>query len=383
MIDFAKGPGSGAHPGEAHGSGSLALPLYQDPRPLEAVPTRAPHDASAMLDSHGRIIRDLRMSITDRCNFRCVYCMDPEQTFAPSATLMNPAEIARIAGACVRLGVRKIRITGGEPTVRSDLVEIITRLRALGSDLDLAMTTNGSLCDPASLAAWRRAGLNRLTFSLDSLDPERFAALTRSRVTPAAVLSAIEAARAAGFAPLKVNAVVIRGCNDAEVGDLAELALTRGLSMRFIEFMPLDASRTWDRARMVPAAEIVARIAARFPIELLGRDGGDDASTAKVYGFVDAAGGVIPGAGTVGVIAPITAPFCGACQRLRVTADGKVRPCLFSTQEWDILGLLRAGATDADLGRRLIDATWTKQPGHGIGDANFAQPARPMSAIGG
>jgi GTP 3',8-cyclase len=338
------------------------------------VPPPAPVRAGALIDSHGRAIRDLRLSITDRCNFRCVYCMDPDTPLLPKGELLTPAELLRVARVCVGLGVRKVRITGGEPTVHPELEAIIAGVADAGAP-DIAMTTNGMLVDENRCRAWRSAGLTRLTFSMDSLDPLRFAAITRSSCSPARVIGAIEAALGAGFESVKVNAVVVRGLNEDQVVPLAGLARRLGVEMRFIEFMPLDSGHRWDHSRVVPAAEIIQTIGAEFPLTPLGRD--DPSATALDYDFADGAPGCI------GVIAPVTRPFCGACSRLRVTADGKVRPCLFSREEWDLRPLLRSGAGDGEVARFLADSTWTKQKGHGISLEGFVQPQRTMSAIGG
>jgi cyclic pyranopterin phosphate synthase len=329
-----------------------------------------------MIDSFGRTIRDLRLSITDRCNFRCVYCMEPDVRFMDPAHLLSVEEMARLVRVCASLGVEKVRLTGGEPTVHPDLTRIIREVsRAAGPAADVAMTTNGSIMDEASLADWRGAGLRRITVSIDTLDPASFAAITRARATPQQVIEGLHAAARAGFAPIKANAVVVRGFNEDQVPALARLARDLDLDMRFIEFMPLDSAHAWDPSRLVPASEIVDRIGAVYPLRPADRD--DPASTALVYRFADGA------PGRIGVIAPVTRSFCGACSRLRITADGKVRPCLFSVQEWDIRPLLRNGADDEALAHFLADATWTKQAGHGIATPGFVQPDRPMSAIGG
>ncbi len=332
-----------------------------------------------MVDSHGRVIRDLRLSITDRCNFRCVYCMDPGVRFMDRSELLDAQELVRVARVCVGLGVDTVRVTGGEPTLHPDLEEIIGGVAGLagpdGAALDVAMTTNGSLMDERRLTAWRRAGLRRITISIDSVDPRRFASMTRSRTTSDRVLAGIEAALAAGLRPVKLNAVVVRGYNEYEVVGLAELARRFAVEMRFIEFMPLDSRHEWSMNRVVPATEIIARISAAHPLTPLGRE--DESSTSLVYEFADGA------PGRIGVIAPVSRPFCGACSRLRVTADGKVRPCLFSNTEWDLRPLLRGGADDEQIAQFLVDATWTKQSGHGISSPRFTPPDRPMSAIGG
>jgi len=327
-----------------------------------------------MIDSHGRTIRDLRISITDRCNFRCVYCMEPDVRFAPRNSMLTTDEFIRVAAIAVSLGVRKVRLTGGEPTLHPGLTKIIAGIRDATS-VEIAMITNASLLTSAALLEWKAAGLARVTISIDSLDPGRFARLTRSSSSPHAVLAGVEACLAVGLTPLKLNAVLIRGFNDDEATDLAGLARRYGVEMRFIEYMPLDSGYAWDSSRWVAAAETRAAIERRFP--LVACDDDDPSSTARTFTFADGA------PGRIGFIAPVSSPFCGACSRLRLTADGKVRPCLFSTTEWDLRALLRSGASDTRLADFLIDATWTKQPGHGIASPTFQQPARPMSAIGG
>jgi len=342
--------------------------------------SRAVHAPPRLIDSHGRTIRDLRLSITDRCNFRCLYCLDPGAAFMPADRLLSDDELVRLARVCVGLGVRKIRLTGGEPTLHPRLAGVIERLAALPID-DLAMTTNGSRCDAASLRAWRDAGLRRITFSLDAVEPEAFARLTRSATPVERVVRAIADARSAGFAaggPIRVNAVLLRGVNEDQIVPLARLARDLGVEVRFIEFMPLDDARGWSLDALVPAAEVIRRVAEAFPIVPMGRE--SEASTAEAFAFADR--GAASGAG-VGVIAPVTRAFCGACSRLRITADGQVRPCLFSREEWDARGLMRSGGSDEDLASLMADATWRKQAGHGITAAGFAQPERTMSAIGG
>jgi GTP 3',8-cyclase len=354
----------------------IGLPvLSQSPRPdgRAAAPVEA-HQAGRMIDSHGRAIRDLRLSITDRCNFRCLYCMDPNVRFRPCEELLSIDEMVRLASVCTSLGVEKIRLTGGEPTVHPRLEEIIARFAALPI-VDLAMTTNGSRLEVARLERWRSAGLSRITVSIDSIDPGRFAAITRSTASPQRVVDGIAAAVHMGYTAVKVNAVVVRGMNEDDVIALAGLARRLGIEMRFIEYMPLDASRAWDRSRLVPAAEIIERIERAYPLVAAGRT--EESSTSLSYTFADGA------PGRIGIIAPVTRPFCNACSRLRITADGQVRPCLFSHSEWDIRPLLRGGADDDQLSRFLIDVTWSKQAGHGISSSGFQQPERSMSAIGG
>jgi len=327
-----------------------------------------------LIDSHGRTIRDLRISITDRCNFRCVYCMEPGVRFAPRDELLTLDEIVRVARIAESLGVRKVRLTGGEPTLHPELAAIIAGIRRTSS-VEIAMITNASRLSRAALRTWKAAGLDRVTISLDTLRPDRFARLTRSGSSPEAVLAGVEACLAEGLTPLKLNAVLIRGFNDDEAVDLAGLARRYGVEVRFIEFMPLDSGHAWDAARWVPAAETRAAIGRRFALAPTGND--DLSGTARTFAFADGS------PGRIGFIAPISSPFCGACSRLRLTADGKVRPCLFSTTEWDLRTPLRGGASDEELAEFLIDATWTKQVGHGIASPDFRQPERPMSAIGG
>lgn len=358
---------------------NISLPQFNGPPPASGEPAPPPapdriRTAQRLVDSHGRTIRDLRISITDRCNFRCTYCMEPDVRFAPQESLLTPAEIVRVARVAASLGVRKIRLTGGEPTLHPALTEIITGIRA-AAEVEIAMISNASRLDLASLRSWKASGLARMTISIDSLRPDRFAGLTRSTASPADVLAGIEMCKTAGLTPLKLNAVLIRGFNNDEAADLAGLARRFGVEMRFIEFMPLDSGHNWDSSKWVSAAETRAAIEARFP--LVACDDDDPSSTARTFAFADGA------PGRIGFIAPVSSPFCGACSRLRVTADGKVRPCLFSTTEWDIRRPLRSGASDERIAEFLIDSAWTKQKGHGIATPEFRQPQRPMSAIGG
>ena len=336
-----------------------------------------------LVDSHGRVIRDLRLSITDRCNLRCVYCMEPDVRFAAREEILDASELERVVRTAVGLGVEHVRLTGGEPTVRGDLLEIIARVAAIDGVRDLALTTNGTRASAEAMRAWKNAGLRRLTVSLDAVDEATFARMTRGAsegVSAAAVIAAIEGAVALGLGPVKVNAVVIRGRNEAEVPRLARLARELGVEMRFIEFMPLDSGHHWDPSLLVPASEIVDLASEAGELVPLGR--GAASSTSEGFAFRDA-----PHV-RIGVIAPVTRPFCGACSRLRVTADGKVRPCLFSLDEFDLRDVLRdrgldERARDAALADVLLDATWRKQRGHGISAPDFRQPDRPMSAIGG
>ncbi len=323
-----------------------------------------------LVDGYGRVHRDLRISVTDRCNFRCTYCMPAEGlAWLPRADVLTFEELERVARLLVeRHGIRSIRLTGGEPTVRAHLPELVRQLAAL--PVDLALTTNGAtLADVAvELAA---AGLRRVNVSLDSLQPERFAALTR-RDALSDVLAGIDAALAAGLAPVKVNAVVLAGVNDDEVLDLAAYGRDRGVQVRFIEFMPLDADGAWRPDLVVPQAAIVERIHAVFPLEPVTRG----SEPAARFRYLD-------GAGEVGVIPSVTAPFCEQCDRLRLTADGQLRSCLFSVEDHDLRGLLRGGASDDELSDAIEGCVAAKWRGHAINQVHFVRPHRSMSQIGG
>jgi cyclic pyranopterin phosphate synthase len=323
-------------------------------------------------DKFGRQITDLRISITDRCNFRCVYCRsaDPEN-YRDHDEILSWPELDRLARVFLRLGIRKIRITGGEPLVRDGVEDYIARLRALGVE-DLSMTTNGHLlaerCD--RLIA---AGLRRINISLDSLDCAKFERITRTK-SFATVMGGIDAAQKSRLAPAKVNAVLVRGLNDDEVESFAEFARDRSVIMRFIEFMPLDADRHWTRDLVVPAAEIYARIHARWPLVQIPHERSE---TARKYRFTDGA------PGEIGLIAPVTQPFCGHCSRIRLTADGKLRTCLFSKDDHDLRSMLREGASDEDLIAYITSIVLEKEEGHRINEPGFVPPSRTMVFIGG
>jgi cyclic pyranopterin phosphate synthase len=324
-----------------------------------------------LVDGHGRVVRDLRLSVTDRCDLRCAYCMPAEGLpWLPREDLLTYEELARIARVAVeRFGFDGIRVTGGEPLVRARLERLVEMLAPLG--VDLALTTNGiKLADhAASLAA---AGLGRVTVSLDTLDATTFRELTR-RDGLDRVLLGIDAALAAGL-PVKVNAVVIRGVNEFEVTDLAAFGRARGVGVRFIEFMPLDADGAWSRDAVVPAAEIRDRIDAVFPIR--AERVSDASEPARRYRYAD-------GIGDVGFIASVTEPFCGDCDRMRLTADGKLRACLFALEETDVRSVLRGGGSDDDLAGVLTGVAAGKWLGHHIGAVDFIAPERSMSRIGG
>ena len=365
---------------------SLGMPV-----PLRAVAADAParpHGERALLDRFGRTATDLRISLTDRCNLRCTYCMPAEGLpVLPAQQLLQRDEIARLTRIAVQqLGVRQVRFTGGEPLLRRDLVEIIEACAALDPRPEISLTTNaiGLTSRVDALAA---AGLDRINVSLDSVHPETFQQITR-RPFLTRVLAGIDAAAAAGLELIKINAVLVRGVNDTQAGELLAWALDGGHQLRFIEQMPLDADHSWSRSDMVTAAEIRARLEERFVLvpDEEPRDGAP-AELWRVYARDERAGnGAAPtGAplGRVGIIASVTEAFCADCRRTRLTAEGGVRSCLFSHTETDLLGPLRAGATDDDLAALWRDAMWAKPKGHGMGSDTFVQPDRTMSAIGG
>ena len=330
-----------------------------------------------LVDSFGRVVRDLRISVTDRCNFRCTYCMPAEgMTWLDRSEVLTYEEIERVARICVEtFGVDSLRLTGGEPTVRAHLPQLISKLAALrlpdGTKPDIALTTNGATLRNIALEL-RNAGLDRINVSLDSLKPERFFAMTR-RDELHNVLAGIAEAQIAGFSPMKVNAVVERGANDDEILDLVRYGRDNNVEVRFIEFMPLDATNEWERNKVVSQDEIVATIAADFPLELMPSRG---AAPADRWRFLD-------GKGTVGVIPSVTHPFCGDCDRVRLTSDGQFRTCLFATDESDIRALLRNGGTDDEIAELIQVAVGAKWAGHQINQVNFIRPNRSMSQIGG
>ncbi|RLK52933.1 GTP 3',8-cyclase MoaA [Microbacterium telephonicum] len=338
-------------------------------------------DAGALVDRFGRVHRDLRISLTDRCSLRCTYCM-PEQgnEWLAKSSILSTDEIVRIAQVAASAGITTFRLTGGEPLLRADIVDVVRRLAALdgpGGPVEVALTTNGIRLGEF-LPALQDAGLSRLNISIDTLDRERFRALTR-RDRLDDVRAGIAAAAASDLRPLKLNAVAMRGVNDDELADLVAFALDHGAQMRFIEQMPLDAGHTWDRQSMVTREEILDALAARWTLNPIPGRGGAPAERFELAGVTTADG--TPA--SVGVIASVTAPFCGACDRLRLTADGQLRNCLFSLDEYDVLPLLRSGAADADLDAALRDCVAGKLPGHAIDDPGFLQPPRGMNAIGG
>jgi len=325
-----------------------------------------------LVDRYGRIHEDLRISVTDRCNLRCVYCMSEEgMTFLPRSELLSFEEIVRVANVAKSLGVTAIRLTGGEPLVRKGIASLISQLSEIGFD-DLALTTNGmQLAAQAQKLA--DAGLTRVNVSCDSLRADRFEAIRR-RGDLATVLGAMDAAEAAGLTPVKVNVVLLRGNNDDEILDFATFARQTGRVVRFIEFMPLDAQGQWDRTQLVPGHEIFERINAVWPLQAVGDL--DGPAPAERFRFAD-------GLGEIGLISSVTQPFCGTCNRLRLTADGSIRNCLFSDDEYSVRDVVRADGSDDEIENLLRRAVWAKFPGHAINEPSFLRPARSMSMIGG
>jgi cyclic pyranopterin phosphate synthase len=347
-------------------------------------------------DSFGRIMRDLRVSLTDRCNFRCLYCLpeteeaanfyrtrfDAEKNPRPKplplprhklrTELLSFEEIERVVRIAAELGIQKIRLTGGEPLLRNDIEHLIARIARLPGIEDLALTTNAFLF-PKKGEALRDAGLKRVSFSMDSLDRENFKKMT-GRDGLAEVLASIRLAKELGMEPVKVNAVVIRGLNDHEIEALAHFAVDQEISFRFIEFMPLDSSRGWLKDLVVPGREILQRLRTRFDLEPVVS--GNASETARRWKFRDSKA-------EIGIIAPVTEPFCGHCNRIRLTADGKIRTCLFSLHEHDLRDLMRTGAPDDLIATALRRIVWEKEPRHHIGEPEFVQPERTMSCIGG
>jgi cyclic pyranopterin phosphate synthase len=331
------------------------------------MPTSGP-----LVDPFGRVHDDLRISVTDRCNLRCTYCMPDEgMTFLPRSMLLSFDEIVRVATVARALGVTSVRLTGGEPLVRRGLPELVSRLADVGLD-DLALTTNGVLLAEQAQAL-ADAGLDRVNVSCDSLRAERFGTIRR-RGDVSTVLRSMDAAEAAGLSPVKVNVVLLRGHNDGEVLDFAAFARDTRRPVRFIEYMPLDADGAWARDQLVPGDEVLRRIEARWPLEPVATDPGP--APARSFRFAD-------GHGEIGLISSVTQPFCGTCNRLRLTADGAIRNCLFSDDELDARAVLRHRGTDDELALMLRRAVWGKHPGHGINDPGFLRPARSMSMIGG
>jgi GTP 3',8-cyclase len=351
--------------------------------------------SAGLVDSHGRVMRDLRVSLTERCNFRCLYCLPETEEAAnfyrvkmgvsnesktpfvfklperPRHEILSFEEIERIVRIAAELGVQKVRLTGGEPLLRRDLPDLVRRIARIPGIEDLAMTSNGFLFEKLGRDLVR-AGLKRMSFSMDSLEPANFKKIT-GRDGLDKVQGSIRLAKELGLTPVKVNAVVIRGINDHEIESLASFAAAEGFAMRFIEFMPLDSSRAWLKEMVVPGREILERLKTRFDLEPVIGNRSETAKRWRIRGTTS----------ELGIIAPVTEPFCGHCNRLRLTADGKIRTCLFSVTEHDLRGLLRAGADDATIAKRLREIVGLKEDRHHIGEEGFQQPERSMSCIGG
>jgi cyclic pyranopterin phosphate synthase len=326
-----------------------------------------------LVDGHGRPIGDVRISVTDRCNFRCQYCMPAEGLpWLNRDALLTYEEIERVVALLAAMGVHDVRLTGGEPLVRRELWRLVEKLSALEDVHDLSLTTNGYLLE-RQVGDLVRAGLRRVNVSLDALAPDRFFQLTR-RDSLARVLDGLAAAQAhPQLRPIKVNVVALRDFTEAEVVRFAEFARQEPYVVRFIEFMPLDADRTWSRDRVLPNEEVRELIHAAYPLEPVGRE---RHGTARRWRFAD-------GKGEIGFISPVTEPFCGDCNRIRLTAEGQLRTCLFSMTETDLREPLRSGAGDAELEAIVRDAVWRKELKHHVNDPGFVQPARSMSRIGG
>ena len=329
---------------------------------------------SRLKDTFGRTIDDLRISLTDRCNFRCIYCMPAEGLpWLPRREILTYEEILHLARIFIGLGIHTIRLTGGEPLMRQDVEVLIAGLVRLDATLDLSMTTNGFfLVEKVQRLA--DAGLKRINVSLDSLQPERFERMVRrDGQLVSKILAGIRLAREAGLNPIKLNCVIMRGYNDDEIADFARLGREQDVQVRFIEYMPLDAQGRWTMDTVVPGAEIHARVHAVYPLR---SEQGNGSEPATVHHFAD-------GRGSIGIIASVSQPFCDSCNRVRITADGHLRTCLFSLTDHDLKGLLRSGASDEDLADFIIATVWKKEAGHKINQPDFVKPDRSMSAIGG
>jgi len=339
------------------------------------MPANSSHiERSPIVDSLGRVHTNLRISVTDRCNIRCFYCMPEENIrFKPRNELLTFEEIARFVRIAAAMGVNKLRITGGEPLVRTELNELVRLLVAIPGIEDVALTTNGILLAEHAVAL-KEAGLHRVNISLDTLDETTFYRITR-RQGLSRVLEGIFAAQRAGFERIRLNAVAIRGISEGDIIPLGEFARRHGMEMRFIEFMPLDAEGNWQTEQVLSGEEIRRRLEHAFG-PLLPAQRPDPSQPAMDFEFAD-------GRGRIGFINPVSQPFCHDCNRLRITAEGQLRNCLFSTSEWDVRALLRGGAGDADVGRLIRECVARKKPGHGIDSADFRRPERAMYQIGG
>ncbi len=337
------------------------------------VPVAAPR--LPLIDKFGRRITDLRLSVTDRCNYRCVYCRAGESAEAPMELPLD--EYLRIIRVFASMGIEKVRLTGGEPLLRRGLADLVREVSALrtpsGDELEVAITTNGHLLEKLAQPL-ADAGLDRITVSMDAVEPETFARITRVPGSFDHVYRGLQAAKAVGLGPLKVNCVVLRGWNDDQLIPFAKFARAEGIIVRFIEFMPLEEDRIWAPDTVVPLAEVLERIGAWMPLVPMAANAPSE--TARRYTFAD-------GVGEIGVIAPVSQSFCGACSRVRVTSDGKVRTCLFSHFDHDLHGVMRRGGSDDDMAAFLERTIQKKEARHHIGEAGFLQPGRTMVHIGG
>jgi cyclic pyranopterin phosphate synthase len=352
--------------------GSPTLPVVAGDLAIDGAAQSGPDgQPSGLVDGFGRVHTNLRIAITDRCNFRCVYCMPEEMVFYPREHLLTFEEILRLAKLFVALGVDKIRLTGGEPTLRRDLPLLVRGLSALPGLRDLSLTTNGVRLKQLARPLYE-AGLRRINVSLDSLDPVKFRELARRDMLPE-VLAGLDEADKVGFRPIKLNAVALRDYTESELLDFARLARDRGFVVRFIEFMPLDGDDGWDRGRVLDSEEILRHISPVYPLEAVQARGPEPAQR---YRFVD-------GRGEIGMIPTISNPFCRNCNRVRLTADGKLRYCLFALEETDLKTPMREGASDAELEQMIRRTVANKWEGHLINQAGFSRPGRNMSQIGG
>ncbi len=344
----------------------MRLPITQPAPP----PTNQEEDV--LIDSHGRVITDLRISVTDRCNFRCVYCMEPDVKYLPKQSMLSIDEYVRLAALSFELGVTKLRITGGEPTLYPELDSLIDRVGEIGF-VDIALTTNGTLLTKERCERWKASGLDRITISLDTLDSKKKELITRSFTPLDTVLRSIELAKQADLNPIKVNAVVMKGINDDELLSFAAFAQEFEIDMRFIEFMALDSKRSWSIESVVTAQEMKRVIEQEYE---LVREDDRKSSTSMNYRFASSKG-------RIGFIASVSQSFCHACNRLRVLSDGTVRPCLFSDDEWSVRDLLRSNMPDNIVKQFLRNACFAKSAGHSMGQDNFSPPEKTMSTLGG
>ncbi len=350
----------------------IRTPRTGSPNPVEATSTMPP-SATPLIDRFGRVHNNLRISVTDRCNIRCVYCMPESVEFMPRSSLLNFEEIARFVRAATTVGIDKIRLTGGEPLVRRDLPTLVAQIATIPGIKDIGLTTNGILLAPMAKALWD-AGLRRINISLDTMDPAKFLELTR-RTGFEQVIEGILAAKAAGFDPVKLNAVAIKGMTESDVVPLGRFCRDHGLELRFIEYMPLDAGNLWEREKVLYASEILDILTQGIG-PLIPSPNRDPRAPALDFDYAD-------GGGRVGMIASVSRPFCASCNRIRLTADGKLRNCLFALDETDVKTMLREGASDEKLAQALRQSVAEKWEGHEINTSNFIKPERLMHSIGG